>query len=330
MTALVPVGQAGPLTWLPHELAQAWFGDKVSVETREAYLRDGWHWMTWCAAHNVDPLTATPGAVRAWIDDQRTGRWFPPRVQRRRPGPDVEATIARRVSVLSRLYEVMRGEGATTVDPLANVTRPRVDGPDDARVLGLDARTARRLLAAADAHSPRMAALVWLLVGNALRVSEALGLDVADLSDVRGHRTARVMGKGRRVRTATMPPDVWHRVDTYLAGRTDGPVFTVEGGSARWHRVHAWRALRRLGVRVGLPGLHPHQLRHTSVTFALDAGEPLDRVADFAGHASVKTTMRYRAARDRVDASPAYGVARLLADTPLADPDGPLVEDESM
>lgn len=316
-TVAVIDAMAGPLTWLPHPIQQAWFGDKISLSTREAYLRDGWHWITWCHDHQIDPLAATPGATRAWIDDQRKGAWYPPTVRRRTTSPDGEATIARRVSSVSRLYLVLRGEGVTTADPLANVDRPRNPQPSDARILGLDAPTTVRLLAAADAHSPRMAALLWLLTAAGLRISEALGCDVDAIAIVRGHYTITVVGKGRKTRTVAVPPDASYRIETYLSGRTVGPLFQVEGGGERWHRGDAYRAVRRLGIRVGLPNLHPHVLRHTTATLALDAGEPLDTVQDLLGHASPQTTTLYRAARDRVERSASYGVARLLASTPV-------------
>lgn len=319
--ALIPLdATVGPLTWLPHPLQKAMFGDKVSVATREAYMRDGWHWVSWCREHGVNPLTATPGAARAWIDDQRTGAWHPPQVRRRGTGADSEATIARRVSSLSRLYAVLRGEGQTTADPLANVTRPKVV-QSERRVLGLDARTARRLLAAADAHSPRMAALVWLLTEVGLRISEALGADVDALGEERGHRTITVVGKGRKERIVTIPPDAWHRLATYLAGRAEGPLFLAEGSELkRWDRTDAYRALRRLGRRSRIDlRLHPHKLRHTNGTLAADAGESIDRIAANLGHANLNTTRIYLAARDRVDLSSNYGVGRLLAETPLTD-----------
>lgn len=315
-TVAVIDATAGPLTWLPHPIQQAWFGDKVSLSTREAYLRDGWHWITWCRDHQIDPLAATPGAARAWIDDQRAGAWYPPAVRRRSADPDMEATIARRVSSLSRLYVVLRGEGVTTADPLANVDRPQNPQSSDARILGLDAVTTVRLLAAADTHSLRMAALMWLLTETGLRISEALGADVESLDFVRGHRTITVVGKGRKTRTVAIPPDAWHRVDVYLAGRTSGPLLRTEGEDARWHRSDAYRAVRRLGSRIGIV-LHPHVLRHTAATLALDSGEDIDTVQDLLGHASPQTTMLYRSARDRVERSASYGVARLLASTPV-------------
>lgn len=316
MTAVATIdASAGPLTWLPHPIQQAWFGDKISLSTREAYMRDGWHWITWCRDHNVDPLTATPGAARAWIDDQRAASWHPPGVRRRHAGADGEATIARRVSSLSRLYTVLRGEAVTTADPLANVDRPRNPAPSDARVLGLDARTTVRLLAAADRHSQRMAALLWLLTSAGLRITEALAADVDTLALVRGHRTITVVGKGRRTRTVAIPPDAWHRLEAYVDGRTAGPLFLTEARDRRWHRADAYRAVRRLGGRAGIDRLHPHVMRHTAATLALDAGESVDTVQDLLGHASPQTTMRYRAARDRVERSASYGVARLLAAT---------------
>lgn len=310
---LVPADR-GPLTWLPRTYQLAWFGDKIerSPATCEGYMRDGWHWITWCHEHGVVPLEATPAAARAWIAHQRTGEWRPPGVRVRSAGGDAEATIARRVSSIANLYRALRGEGVTTADPLANVTRPRAEAPSDAHVLGLDARETARLLKAADKHSPRMSALLWLLVECGLRISEALGADIATLEVVRGHRTITVLGKGRRRRTVVIPPSAWVRLEAYLGGRESGAIFLTEGAVGRWSRQDAWSAMRNLGRRVGISRMHPHRTRHTCATLMLESGAPLDRVATVLGHSDIQTTRRYVRARERLDTSPTYGLAALI------------------
>lgn len=60
--------------------------------------------------------------------------------------------------------------------------------------------------------------------------------------------------------------------------------------------------------------LYPHLMRHTAITLALDAGAPVDRVQGWAGHSSLDTTMGYAKARQQLDASPGYDVARWLAE----------------
>jgi integrase len=139
-----------------------------------------------------------------------------------------------------------------------------------------------------------------------------LGADLSDLDDVRGHRVLTVVGKGSKPRTVALPPATWHAIAEYVADRSEGPIFITSSG-ARWDRVAAARSLDRIAGRAGLPHLHPHVLRHTAATLALDAGAPLDRVQALLGHADPRTTMRYAAARERLETSAAYDVARLLS-----------------
>ena len=123
-----------------------------------------------------------------------------------------------------------------------------------------------------------------------------------------------VVGKGDKPRTVPMPPTVVEALETYVGDRAGGPVF-VTGTGQRWARRDAWETVVRIGVRAGVPQLHPHTFRHTAVTLMLDAGAPLDRVQAVVGHASPATTMAYARARARTDASPVYDLARYLAES---------------
>ncbi|MHB8188644.1 MAG: tyrosine-type recombinase/integrase [Dermatophilaceae bacterium] len=199
----------------------------------------------------------------------------------------------------------------TVADPLAGVRRPQAHS-DDVDRLGLDRDQARIVLTAAASYSPRAHALTALLLFTGVRVSEAINADLADLSDVRGHHVLRVIGKGNRPRTVPLPPPVRHAIDEYTRERAEGPMFTTSSGH-RWDRTGAHDTITRIGHRAGIP-LFPHLLRHTAATLALDAGAPLDRVQDLLGHADPRTTMRYAHARQRLDTSAAYDLARWLAD----------------
>jgi len=156
---------------------------------------------------------------------------------------------------------------------------------------------------------------VLLLGLNGLRVSEALGADVEDLTTERGHRVLRIKRKGGKTATVPLAPRTAEAVDAYVGDRTIGPLFATTTG-VRWHRSEAWRTLRRL-AKVAVPekagSLHPHDLRHAFVTLSLDAGASLRDVQDAAGHADPRTTRRYDQARHNLDRHPTYALAGLIA-----------------
>src|SRR5664279_1180248 len=139
--------------------------------SRSAYFGDLRAWHTWCAERGVHPLAVERHHIDTWITyltempQPRTGR------------PASLATIARRLSRLSKCYEsAVRDAELLDVSPMARVRRPRVD--DDSATVGLDRDELGRLLGAAEDDGPRATALVSLLVYNGLRISEALTRDI--------------------------------------------------------------------------------------------------------------------------------------------------------
>jgi site-specific recombinase XerD len=282
------------------DLWSRWLDNYSSAKTQDAYRRDVTQWATWCAARRVDVVRPTPGDVTAWVGDMRAAG-------------KAESTLARKVSAVLSFYAWARHDGVTDADP-APFRRPKPDR-DAVITLGLDVDQVHAVLSAAQSRGDavRNFAFVALLVFCGLRVSEALGADVSDLAEQRGHRVVRVMGKGGKPRTVPLPAQVVRAIEACLNGRASGPLFVTRSGR-RWSRRDAWETVAAIGRRAGVAQLHPHTFRHTAATLMLDAGAPLDRVQTVLGHASPATTMRYARARDRLDNSPVYDLARYLAD----------------
>jgi integrase/recombinase XerD len=283
------------------QVTAAWLASRRSPHTRRAYASDLDGWLRWCATVDLDPLAARRRHVQVWVAQHHAGG-------------AAAATTARKLAAVSSWYRCLAAEDLVGVVPTLEVDRAPVDA-DDSTVLGLDQAAAVALLRTAAADTPRTHALVALLMLRALRVAEALALDVADVTDtVRGHRVARVHGKGGRRRIAALPPAVARAVDALIDGRTEGPLFLTRTG-ARWSPSGAYRTVRRVARDAGLPHperVHPHALRHTAVTLALDSGANLVDVQDMAGHADPRTTRRYDRARGRLDRDPSYALAALL------------------
>lgn len=278
-------------------VASRWLGG-LAPATRSGYGADARVWLSYASAHGIDPSSATGRDLAAWVatlDDL------------------APSTRARRVAGVRSFYAWLRDEGVVEVVPeLPRGARPRVRGQDDARLVGLGETDAARVMGAADKHSPRMAALVSLLLTTGLRIHEALALTPVDLRTGGGGRvTATILGKGERVRTVVVPPLAVERLDTIKPESGDKPIFRTRTGRT-WGQREARDALSRLGRGLGID-LHPHTLRHTAASLALAGGASMEAVRAMLGHSSLTTTQRYVRAAGNLDSSPAYALAAAVS-----------------
>ncbi len=302
MTDLTPAVPPGTMVVAGDDVARlaAAFLLAYRGNTRAAYARDLAHFAAWCAGHDLAVLGVHRAHVDAYVE------------QLVRDGA-APATVRRRLAALGGFFGYAVDEGLLRRDPTARVRRPAAG--DNVQSTGLTADEAGRLIAAAEADSPRAAVVVLLLLLLGLRVGELCAAHVDDLGYARGHRTLTVTRKGGRRQAMALPPRAVAAVEGYLAGRDTGPlVATASGRPLDRHGV--WRLVRRLAGRA-LPHLadrlHPHDLRHTCATLALDAGAALRDVQDLLGHADPRTTRRYDRARFSLDRSPSHQLALLLA-----------------
>ncbi len=290
---------------------------RLSDHTREAYRRDVGSFLTWCRDHDLDPLSATFVHVNTFArhlestSDPRTGRKLTP------------ATVARKLSGLSSWYGFLVKINAIAANPVGGADRPRV-ARDHSATVGLSPAEVDALLAAADrddtASSERNQAVIAILADLGLRVSEVVGLDVADLGYERGHRSIRFTGKGGAQRRRALTPASTAALETYLLHRSvveDRPVDQLTGAlfvtstGARLDRHAVFRLVRRLAEEAGIAAfakLSPHSLRHAFATAARDEGVPLEDVQDAMGHADPRTTRRYDRDRHNLDRDPSYTI----------------------
>lgn len=297
-------------------LVSAWLTGLRSPRTRHAYAGDLVAWLSWLGERGTDALGAGRVHVDLWAATQLDAG-------------AAESSVRRRLSALSSFYRYCAAHDLIGRVPTDGVARPVVD-PDYTATVGLDRDQARALVAAADAdkgaQALRTAAAVRLLLHNALRVDEVCGADVADLGEDSGHRVLRVIRKGARRAKVPLTPATMAALDAYLAARAEraglgewrqlsGPLLaTATGGRLR--QGHLWELVRRLARAAGIGAwdhLSPHSLRHSAITFALDAGASLRDVQDYAGHKDPRTTRRYDHSRDSLDRNAAYTVAAYLA-----------------
>jgi integrase len=130
--------------------------------------------------------------------------------------------------------------------------RPRVN-PDYTATVGLSREQGRALIAAADADPGRArlrsAAVIRLLLHNALRVDEVLGADVADLGVDRGHQVLTVLGKGNRRAKVPLTPATVAALHAYLDHRTTPA--GVESRSGAWRGITGPLLATTTGRRIG-------------------------------------------------------------------------------
>jgi integrase/recombinase XerD len=225
-----------------------------------------------------------------------------------RPSPSVGETtrrglaptsLRRRAASIRGFYRFAYGDGLIDRDIAAHLDLPRQPRllPETLTIADVEA-----LLEASPGLRTR--ALLELLYAAGLRVSEALNLDLEDLSRDGGF--ARVIGKGDKERLVPVGDIAldwlgrWIGEDRprllalhHVAPIRGGPLFLGDRGG-RLARQQAFAAVRTAAARAGLsPGVSPHTLRHSFATHLLEGGADLRVVQELLGHASISTTQLY-------------------------------------
>jgi len=146
----------------------------------------------------------------------------------------------------------------------------------------------------------RDAAVLALLYGSGLRISEALGLDRGDVPAPGQGDAITVTGKGNKQRMVPLLPQVSQSIADYIALcpydlPADGPLFIGTRGKALSPRV-VQLVMERLRGALSLPdSATPHALRHSFATHLLGRGGDLRAIQELLGHASLSTTQIYTA-----------------------------------
>jgi integrase/recombinase XerD len=282
-----PLSLAGEefLSWLAVERGRA-------ANTIAAYRRDLRAYEAWLRGRGLSVDAVGEAAVADYIAVLRGAGRAP-------------ASVARAVVALRSMHRFLLDEGLATSDPTDELATPRVP---QGLPKALDEEEVARLLAAAAGDEPRdrrNRAILEVLYGTGMRISELVGLDLADVS--LDERAARVIGKGDKQRLVplgrfaadalaawvgpggrgSMAPRRWAR-------RGDAEAVFLNARGGRLSRQGAWGVVRAYAVRVGLADrLTPHVLRHSCATHMLDHGADIRVVQELLGHASITTTQVY-------------------------------------
>jgi integrase/recombinase XerD len=214
-------------------------------------------------------------------------------------------TIARRLAAVRSFFRHQVLIGAREDNPAVDIGLPR-----RARRLPrtLSPGEAERLVEAASGTGPRDLrdrALVELLYGAGLRVSEAVGLERGgvDLEE----RLVRSIGKGGKERIVPLGRSAADALRRYVSrgrpylDRRHRPELFLNAQGGPLTRAGAFLILRRLAEKAGLEPsrIHPHLLRHSFATHLLEGGADLRSVQEMLGHADLATTELYTHVTDR-------------------------------
>lgn len=289
---------AASRSWLEH-LAHA---RGYSRETLAAYERDLRQFVSFLGMH----LDYTPCLADLARIDAKTVRAF---LSARRKQGAVSRSLSRTLSALRTFFRWLEAEGRVKNRALQQVSLPKVP---HCVPKPLTEEHAARVVegegvgdAADEWITLRDTAVLLLLYGAGLRISEALGLTVAD-APVDGRDVIVIGGKGGKERMVPILPVAQQAVRRYLdlcpyPLQSHDPLFVGAKGGPLSPRI-IQLAMQRMRVSLGLPDTAtPHALRHSFATHLLAAGADLRQIQELLGHASLSTTQIYTAVdRDRL------------------------------
>jgi integrase/recombinase XerC len=212
------------------------------------------------------------------------------------------SSIQRKVSAVRTWMRWLRRRRIITTCPADELATPKVRRGLPT-LLSVD--TAKEVMEAASGdtlQALRDRAVLELLYGSGLRVSELGGLDLEAVDMASG--SARVVGKGRKERVVPLGGRCLEALSRWLAVRSQWlrpsrhpdaarAVFLTVTGRRLYSRAIAKLVKDYGALGAGRADLHPHALRHTCATHMLDGGADLRAIQEMLGHASLSTTQRY-------------------------------------
>ncbi|MDB5544420.1 MAG: recombinase XerC [Hyphomicrobiales bacterium] len=279
--------------WLNRLTAQR----QASPLTGEAYARDLRQFISFLTGH----LGQKPDLAAFALLKPADLRAF---MAMRRAGGIESRSLMRALAALRSFARHLEREGKGKAGPFAAVRTPKVarslPKPLSAgaaiEVTGVEARTG-------ETRAPwilaRDAAVLALLYGAGLRISEALNIQRRD-APVSGRDSLTVLGKGSKLRSVPIIAPVSKAIETYLdlcpyKVAPEGPLFVGAKGSQLSPRI-IQLTVERLRGALGLPDTAtPHALRHSFATHLLARGGDLRSIQELLGHASLSTTQVYTA-----------------------------------
>jgi len=269
---------------------------QLAEKTREAYSRDLKYFLGFMAQHHGGPASLR-------VLKKLTPRDFRSFLAARRNDGVSSRSLARTLSALRMFFRFLDRRGILKNDAVTAVQTPKLPHGVP-KPLGVDAAVSLSNDASAGAHvnAPewvlaRDSAVLTLLYGSGLRISEALGLDLNEAPSARCD-VLRIVGKGSKERVVPVLPVAQKAIQRYLelcpfSLAADGPLFVGVKGKRLSPRI-IQLVMERLRGAMGLPDTAtPHALRHSFATHLLGNGADLREIQELLGHSSLSTTQIY-------------------------------------
>jgi integrase/recombinase XerC len=278
--------------WLAHLRAER----RLSPKTLEAYARDLRQFLDFLCGHWGERATLKRFAALEAVDI----RAF---LAMRRADDIAGRSLMRALAGLRSFGRFLEREGRGRVGALSAIRAPKV-GKSLPKPIGM---TAAKRLADADERAAetreqwilaRDAAVMALLYGSGLRISEALGLKRRDVPKPGEADVLIVTGKGNKTRMVPVLQNVLQLVQDYVAIcphplPLSGPMFVGARGGPLSARI-IQLTMERMRGALGLPdSATPHALRHSFATHLLSRGGDLRAIQELLGHSSLSTTQIY-------------------------------------
>lgn len=275
-------------SWLDHLASERGYAEL----TREAYERDLRQFLTyWQVQLGHPPCLADLSQL-----EPRTFRGF---LASRRRQQASNRSLARSLSALRSFFRWLEGEEIARNRSVLSVARPKVPHgvPKPLTVPKATALIEGGMAAELDWIAARDTAVLLLLYGSGLRISEALGLKASD-APTADRDVLRIVGKGGKERVVPVLPITIAAIERYrelcpYPLEPDSALFRgAKGGPLSPRLIQL--AIARARAALGLPETAtPHALRHSFATHLLSAGADLRQIQELLGHASLSTTQIY-------------------------------------
>lgn len=205
------------------------------------------------------------------------------------------SSLRRNITVIRLFHRWLLARGEVTLDIAARIEAPRVNRQLPFVLSQTDIQTILQRPELSQPLGLRNRAMLEVLYGAGLRISELLDLEQGNL--LAADRLLRIVGKGDKERIVPLGREGWRRINQYLRQARPGlvrqrtAVLFLNRQGKRLSRMGVWKMIRK--YTPDFAKVSPHTFRHTFATHLLEGGASLRAVQEMLGHSDISTTQIY-------------------------------------